>query len=91
MLPARLPPSQDTRRNQKAVRLIPSLLGKAGGPLRHCEITERVMHVRGLNLAGRALCLTLRNRIGASLRGMRDRGWLVSGEGKGTGVRWGLN
>jgi len=71
-------------------RLILSLLREAGEPLSHREITQRVMTARGLNLADRALCQTLRDRVGASLRGMRERGALVSSEGSGTGVRWGL-
>lgn len=40
-------------------------------------------------LAG-VIGISLRERIGASLRGMRKRGRLVSGGGKGNGVRWGL-
>ena len=71
-------------------RLVASLLREAGEALSHREITVRVMQARGLNLADRALCQTLRDRVGASLRGMRQRGRLVSGEGKGPGVRWGL-
>jgi len=49
-----------------------------------------VMTARGLNLADRALCQTMRDQVGASLRGMRELGALMSGEGSGTGVRWGL-
>ncbi len=45
----------------------------------------RVMTARGLKLADRALW----NRVGASLRGMRQRGRVVSGEGQGLEVRWG--
>lgn len=71
-------------------RLILSLLREAGEPLSHREITQRVMTARGLNLADRALCQTLRDRVGASLRGMRERGTLASGEGSGPGVRWRL-
>ena len=71
-------------------RLILSLLREAAEPLSHREVTQRVMTARGLNLADRALCQTMRDRVGASLRGMRQRGRLVSGEGKGPGVRWGL-
>jgi len=37
-----------------------------------------------------ALCQTMRDRVGASLRGMRERGAVGSDEGKGVGVRWGL-
>jgi len=69
-------------------RLILSLLRENPGGLSHREITERVMTARGLNLADRGLAETMRTRIGASLRGMRERGKLVSGEGKGRGVRW---
>ena len=71
-------------------RLIASLLREAGEPLSHREIAQRVMQARGLNLADRALCQTMRDRVGASLRGMRGRGRLVSGEGSGPGVRWGF-
>jgi len=71
-------------------RLILSLLREAGEPLSHREITQRVMTARGLNVADRALCQTMRDRVGASLRGMRERGALASGEKNGPGVRWNL-
>ncbi len=71
-------------------RLILSLLREASEPLSHREITQRVMTARGLNLADRALCQTMRDRVGASLRGMRQRGRVAGGESKGPGVRWGL-
>ncbi len=56
------------------------------------------MAARGLNLADRALCQTMQDRVGASLRGMRGRGMrgmrgrgrVAGGEGKGPGVRWQL-
>src|SRR3954470_24960100 len=53
-------------------RLILALLREAGEPLSHREITVRVMQHRGLNVADKALALTMRTRIGASLRGMRE-------------------
>jgi len=71
-------------------RLILSLLREVGEPLSHREITQRVMAARGLNLADRALCQTMRDRVGASLRGMRERGALASNEGNGSGMRWHL-
>ncbi len=71
-------------------RLILSLLREASEPLSHREITQRVMAARGLNLADRPLCQTMRDRVGASLRGMRQRGRVTGGEGKEPGVRWGL-
>jgi hypothetical protein len=71
-------------------RLILSLLREAGEPLSHREITLRVMQARGLNVADRALAQTMRDRVGASLRGLRARRKLETGEGKGAGVKWGL-
>jgi len=71
-------------------RLILSLLHEAREPLSHREITQRVMTARGLNLADRALCQTMRDRAGASLRGMRQRDRVAGGDGKGPEVRWGL-
>ena len=71
-------------------RLIMSLLREAGEALSHREITLRVMQARGLNVADKALVATIRDRVGASLRGMRERG-KVRSEGKaGAGVRWWL-
>lgn len=72
-------------------RLILSLLREAGEALSHREITQRVMMARGLNLTDRALCQTMRDRVGASLRGMRERGAVASGEGGGVGVRWSVS
>ena len=69
-------------------RLILSLLREAGEPLSHRELVIRVMTHRGMNIADKPLYETIRHRVGASLRGMRSRGRLVSGEGKGSGVRW---
>ena len=43
-----------------------------------------------LNVADNGLYELMRERIGASLRGMRSRGRVVSGGGRGNGVRWGL-
>ncbi len=71
-------------------RLILSLLREAGEPLSHREITQKVMTARGLNLADRTLCQTMRDRVGASLRGMRERGVLSSDGERGLGVRWRL-
>ena len=43
-----------------------------------------------LNVADNGLYELMRERIGASLRGMRSRGRVVSGGGRGNSVRWGL-
>ena len=72
-------------------RLILSLLREAGGVMvSHRELTLGVMTHRGMNIADKPLYETIRTRVGASLRGLRSRGRLVSTEGKGSGVRWGL-
>jgi hypothetical protein len=54
------------------------------------EITFRMMTARGMNLSDQALVVVMRKRVGSSLRQMRGRGRVVSGEGKGIGMRWGL-
>ncbi len=69
-------------------RLILSLLREAREALSHRKITQQVMMARGLNLADRALCQTMRDRVGASLRGMRERGAVRSDGERGLGVRW---
>lgn len=69
-------------------RLVQTLLREAGHPLTHRDITQRVMTARGLNLADRDLCQTMRDRVGASLRGMRQRGRLSSDGERGLGVKW---
>ena len=69
-------------------RLVLSLLREAGEGLSHRELTQRIMQARGLNLTDRALCQTMRDRVGASLRGMRERGRLVTDGGVGRAVRW---
>jgi hypothetical protein len=69
-------------------KLILSLLREAGGPLSHRELTVKVMEHRGLNLADKELAQTIRCRVGASLRGLRSRGTLASGTGRGSGMKW---
>jgi hypothetical protein len=49
-----------------------------------------MMTARGMNLSDQALVVVMRKRVGSSLRQMRGRGRVVSGEGKGIGMRWGL-
>jgi hypothetical protein len=70
-------------------RLILNLLREAGGPLSRRDIVANIMEARGLNQADRALLATMRERIGASLKGLRQRGRLQT-EGQGAGVRWSL-
>ncbi len=70
-------------------RLILNLLREASGPLSRRDIVSAIMEARGLNQADRALLATMRERIGASLKGLRQRGRLRT-EGQGAGVRWSL-
>ena len=71
-------------------RLILTLLREAGEPLPTRELIRRSMEARGLNVADKGLYELMRERIGASLRGMRSRGRVVSSGGRGNSVRWGL-
>lgn len=70
-------------------RLMLSLL-RENGPMSHRQMTIKVMEHRGLNIADRTLYGVMRNRVGASLRGLVKRETLTRSEGVGGGVRWGL-
>ena len=65
-------------------------LFRENGPLSQRQVTLKVMEHRGLNVADRALYGVMRNRVGASLRGLKKRGTLAQAPGPGGGVRWGL-
>ena len=54
------------------------------------DIVLKVMEVRGLNVADRVMHGTMRLRVSSSLRGLRDRGSLRSGDGKNASVMWTL-
>ena len=70
-------------------KLVLSLL-RENGPLSQRQLTLKVMEHRGLNVADAVLRGVMRNRVGASLRGLKKRGTLGSAEGRGAGVRWEL-
>ncbi|WP_428390615.1 hypothetical protein [Lichenicoccus sp.] len=70
-------------------KLVLSLL-RENGPMSQRQITLKVMEHRGLNVADRVLYGVMRNRVGASLRGLLKRGTLVHSDGASGGVRWGL-
>ena len=53
------------------------------------QITLKVMEHRGLNVADRAMYGVMRNRVGASLRGLNKRGTLRQLERNGGSVLWG--
>lgn len=69
-------------------RLILNTLREADGPMTTRDIVLKVMEARGLNAADRVLHEAIRLRVSASLLGLRDRGSLKSGDGKGAGVLW---
>jgi hypothetical protein len=69
-------------------KLILSLLREADGPLSHRELTVKIMEHRGLSLADRLMYGAMRNRVGASLRGLRARGVLASGTGPSGRMKW---
>ena len=71
-------------------RLILATLRETAMPLTTNDITRRVMGERGLNLADPRLFRTVQNRVGSSLRAMRLRGRVVSRQGAGQNVLWGL-
>ena len=71
-------------------KLVLSLL-RENGPMSQRQIVLKVMEHRGLNIADRALYTIMRNRTGASLRGLVKRGTLAQSAGAGGGVRWGLS
>ena len=54
------------------------------------KIVLAIMEARGLNAADKPMHETMRLRVSASLRGMRERGSLTSGEGKGASLLWRL-
>jgi hypothetical protein len=75
---------------RESSRLILNMLREAGGPMTTRDIVLKVMEARGLNVADRPMHETMRMRVSASLRGLRDRGTLTSSEGRGASVLWRL-
>ena len=63
-------------------KLVMSLL-RESGPMSQRQIVLEVMEHRGLNVADRALYTIMRNRTGASLRGLVKRGTLAQSAGLG--------
>lgn len=69
-------------------KLVLSLLRENGGPMSQRQITLKVMEHRGLNVADREMYGVMRNRVGASLRGLVRRGTLAQMDAASGGVRW---
>ena len=70
-------------------KLVLSLL-RQNGPMSQRQIALKVMEHRGLSVADRVLYGVMRNRVGASLRGLVKRGTLTQSDGASGGVRWEL-
>ena len=70
-------------------KLLMTLL-RENGQMSHRQLTLKVMEHRGLNVADKALRVVMRNRVGASLRGLKKRGTLETSEGAKGLVLWAL-
>lgn len=66
-------PAQIARRGD-SIRLLLDLLREATEPLSTKQLALQVMAHRGLNAQDDALVLTMTRRVGASLRGYKDKG-----------------
>ena len=71
-------------------RLILAMPRDAQAPMATRDLVFRVMQARGLNAADRAMAHTMGLRVGASLRGLRQRGVLMSSQSKGQSMNWWL-
>jgi hypothetical protein len=67
-------PRRHAAKTGENAKLILSILREADGPLSHRELTVKIMEHRGLKVADRLVYGAMRNRVGASLRGLRTRG-----------------
>lgn len=62
--------------------MILNLLREAAGPMTTRDLVLAVMTARGLNTTDKPMHETMRVRVSASLRGMRERGSVTSSEGR---------
>lgn len=83
-------PRRHTAFRGESSRMILNMLREAGEPMTTRDIVLAVMTARGLNATDKVMHETMRMRVGASLRGMRDRSSVASGEGRGASVVWRL-
>ena len=66
------------------------ILRDADEPVSTRDLVLRVMALRGLNAADKGMYDAMRGRVGASLRGLRERGRVTAEGTTVTGVKWGL-
>ena len=59
-------------------RMLLDILREAGEPVGTRDLVLRVMALRGLNAADKGMFDAMRGRVGASLRGMKERGRVTS-------------
>ena len=69
-------------------RMLLDILRDAGGPVGTRNLVLRIMALRGLNAADKGMYEAMRGRVGASLRGLRDRGRVTAEGTTVTGVKW---
>ena len=82
-------PRRHTAFRGESSRMILNMLREAGAPMTTRDIVLAVMAARGLNTVDKPMHETMRMRV-SSLRGMRERGSVISGEGRGVSVVWTL-
>jgi len=83
-------PRRHTAFRGESSRMILNMLREADGPMATRDIVLAVMNTRGLNATDKPMAETMRQRVTSSLRGMRERGSVASGDGKGASLLWRL-
>ena len=88
--PGRLRPARGRHKSPRGecMRLVQGILRDARGPLTARQIQTAVMEARGMDIRDRAMWASMRERVGACLRRMRDRGSVVSDEREGESMGW---
>lgn len=81
-------PPRHTAFHGEISRAILNTLRQTGMALTTKDLALRVMADRGLNIADPRLTRTVQKRVGASLRNLRARGSVRSGQGSGSNLRW---
>jgi hypothetical protein len=84
-----LPPRHVAFKGQ-VTRAILSMLRTSGEALDSKSMTLRLMAERELNAADKKLLKTIQKRVGAALRNMRERGLVMSSQGKEGLLLWSL-
>ena len=86
----RLRPAKGRHKSPRGecMRLVAGILRDAQGPMTARQIQVLVMEARGMDQRDRSMWASMRERVGACLRRMRDRGRVVSDEREGESMGW---